>query len=141
MSYQIAAIPRPLIDVVWSQVEPILQRVVDYVPNELSCEDIRTKLLIDDNLLLTISKGPNIVACAILEGIEISDRLNALFVKALSGDDFDEWSEQLDTVLQALAKDFNCNQVRMAGIRKGWIKKLAPLGWAETYVIMTKEVA
>ena len=138
--YSIAAVPRPLVDVVWHQVEPILQRVVDFVPDELSCEDIRTKLLIDENLLLTINNGSTICAVAILEIVEYSDRLKALFMKALAGDGFDEWADQLESVLDALAKDFECNQIRMTGVRKGWIKKLAPYGWTESYVIMKKEV-
>lgn len=139
MSYKIAALPQTLIEPMWNSVVPHLERVIELVADETSLDSIFQKSLSGEMLIILICEGASIIAAVTAE-IRIYDSgFKALHIPQLGGDKFFEWRDQLDSVLNAIAKDFNCSQLRIVG-RRGWIKALKDLGWEEQYVVLKKEV-
>jgi hypothetical protein len=139
MSYKIAALPQTLVQPVWPLIVEHLERVVALVSDETTIEHILERALSGEVLIIVISKGEAIVAALTADIRTYDTGLNALHIPHLGGEDFDEWRDQLDSVLYAIAKDFNCNQLRIVG-RRGWVKALKDLGWEEQYVVLKKDI-
>jgi hypothetical protein len=139
MSYKIAALPQTLIEPMWETVKPHLERVIELVADETTIEHIFDKALSGEVLIIVICKGVDIIAAMTADIRSYDTGLKALHIPQLGGDDFFEWRDQLDSVLFAIAKDFNCSQLRIVG-RRGWVKALKDLGWEEQYVILKKDV-
>lgn len=139
MSYKIAALPQTLIEPVWPMITPHLEKVLDLVSDELTLEGIKSKAISGDILILTVCKGPDIIAALTLEIRTYETGLRVLHLPHLGGDEFFEWRPQMDTVVESIAKDFDCHQLRIVG-RRGWIKALKDLGWEEHYVVVKKDL-
>lgn len=135
----IAAIPVNLIDVVWPQAEPLLKKAID-LTNEVTLESVYSRLKSGDDLLLTVSKGPDIIAAITLEIRTFDSGVKALWLPLVGGDMMAEWMDRVLEVSEAIAKDFSCGELRGIAVRKGWMRKLAPLGWEEVCTIVKKTV-
>ena len=57
----------------------------------------------------------------------------------LGGHGIERWLPDVDKLLTLLARAMGCRRVQLRG-RRGWTRKLAPFGWKETAVTMTKDV-
>jgi len=123
-----AAIPPYLIDYVWKDVEVILQRVVDCSHGELTIEHIKRKCKSGDMLLVAILKGDVIVAVNTADVVEFDSGLRVMYIPITGGDFIDEWLFDSLEVAKALARDYNCTELRGLSVRKGWLRKLPP-GW------------
>lgn len=51
-----------------------------------------------------------------------------------------EWMDRFLDIVKAIAKDFNCTELRGIAARKGWMRKLKPLGWSEVSTIIKCDV-
>jgi hypothetical protein len=65
------------------------------------------------------------------------DKAKILQVKMLSGDKFDEWKDPLNARLEVFAQENGCNGMELIG-RRGWVRRLADLGWQERFTTMEK---
>lgn len=66
-------------------------------------------------------------------------RLRACRVVIVTGKGFDEHYTDVMDVLVPWAKSQGCARIEQGG-RKGWLRKLEPLGWKPSYVEMFLEV-
>lgn len=135
--YKIAAIPIPLVDVVWHIVEPILQRVVDVSHDEISCESIKEHVLKGNVLLLAICRDDQIIAVNTAEVRTFDTGKKALYIPVVGGEDLDNWMDQFLNVAKLIAVEHGCEELRGIAVRRGWLKKLAPLGWKENCTIVS----
>ena len=138
--YIIAAVPVTLIDVVWSQCIKHIERVVERSHGELTLESVKEKLLKGNALLVTINKGSEIVAVNTMEVRIFESGVRAMYIPITGGDDLDGWQEQFEKVAGAIAKDFNCTELRALAVRRGWEKKLIPSGWENVHMVMRKQI-
>ena len=140
MSYQIAAIPVTLVEVLWDRLLPHIQRVVDIAPDELTVEKIKERSLTADIVLTTISKGSNIIGVITLEIRTFDTGIRALYLPVIGGNEMFDWMDQYLDVAHAIAKDFNCQQIRGLAARKGWMRVLKDKGFEEVYTAVKCEV-
>lgn len=138
--YKIAAIPIPLVDVLWETIEPILQRVVDVAHDEINCESIRQRVLRGDVLLLVICKGEEIIAVNTAEVRIFDTGKRALYIPIVGGDELDGWMHQFLEVAKSIAIEYKCEELRGLAARRGWLKKLAPLGWKEAHTVVSFDI-
>lgn len=65
------------------------------------------------------------------------DSVKLLRVNMLAGDRFDEWRDEMNHRLEVFAQENGAVGLELIG-RKGWVRKLADLGWRERFVTMEK---
>lgn len=140
MNYTIAAIPIPLLDVVWPKCEPILKRATDLSHGETTTNIAYQKILNGHTLLLTVVDEGEIIACVTAEVRTFDSGLKALFLPLVAGDDMDGWIEQIYNISILLAKEHGCGEVRGICVRKGWSRKLKPLGWEDCHTVMRYKI-
>lgn len=129
--YIISAIPVTLIDVVWPQVEPLLMMPIDVSHGECDIEVIYQQLKNGNILLLTVSDGPDIIAVMTLEVRVFDSGLRTLYVPLIGGTDMEKWLSRAMSIVKAIAKDFDCTELRGVAVRKGWLRVLKNAGWEE----------
>jgi hypothetical protein len=123
-----AAIPPYLIDYMWKDVEPILQRVVDCSHGELTCEAVKRKAKAGTTLVVAILRDNEVVAINTADIVDFDSGLRVMYIPITGGDYIDEWLFDSLEVGKALARDHGCTELRGLSVRKGWLRKLPP-GW------------
>ena len=136
----IAAVPQTMIELIWDRVVPQLEKPIALAHGEVTIESIKERLLEGDVLLITVSRGTEIIAVNTVE-VRISESgLRSLFIPLIGGTEMDEWMDRFLRIVKALAKDYNCTELRGLAARKGWMRKLEPLGWSEVSTIIKCDV-
>lgn len=134
--YTISAIPVTLIDVLWDKVKPLLMMPVNLSHGEIDIANVYERLKNGDALLLTVSKGREIIAVVTLEVREFESGLRTLHMPLVGGTDMKNWMERCIEISKAIAKDFNCTELRGTAVRKGWLRVLRDKGWEEVATIV-----
>jgi len=136
----VSACPISMLGLIWHQVEPILQRVVDRVPDDLTMFAIQKRLMSGQQMMVTVSRGADIIAVNIIEVKVLDSGKRTLYLPIIGGDEFDAWSDQVMDVAKAIAKDYNCTELRGMSVRKGWMHKLKKYGWEESFTTLKLEL-
>lgn len=64
---------------------------------------------------------------------------NLLCVILLGGDEFQEWRDEADALLNAFGKEHNCEYIELFG-RKGWGRALKDIDYKEITRLFAKEI-
>lgn len=134
--YIVAPVPITLVNVLWPQMVPHLQRVVNVANGEISLQSIKTSLLLGQSMIMAICKNEEIVAVVTAEKRTFESGKSALFLPIVGGDELDCWMHQVLELSKLIAKDLGCDVIRGLGARKGWIRKLKDEGWIEAYSVL-----
>ena len=134
----ISAIPAQMIELVWSQVEPLLYMAVDKSPDDISAISTKQKLLAGETLLITISEGAEIIAINVLEVQELETGVRVLWIPitASKSGRMKEWLVPFLDVAKNLAKSYNCTELRGMSVRKSWLRELGKHGWQSAYEVI-----
>lgn len=138
--YKVAAIPVTLIEALWDRLVPHLERVVAIVEDEINIDKVKEHAMNGDVLLVTICKGPDIIAVLTMDVRVFDTGIKALYLPMIGGDEMYEWADQFLTVAKAIAKDFGCTQLRGMAARKGWTRFVKERGWQESYMVIKCEL-
>jgi len=134
--YMISAVPIPLLEVIWPRCIEHIQRVVDRAHGEISLDSVKARLLRGDALLITISKGTDIVAVNTMEVRNFETGTKAMFIPITGGRDLDEWMPRFLEVAKAIAREHGCNELRGLSVRPGWLRKLSKYGWETVHTVI-----
>jgi hypothetical protein len=129
----IAAVPCTMIDLVWDRIEPLIQMAVDKAPDDITVEMVKKRLVRGDQGLVTISRGADIIAINTLDVKVFDTGIRVLFIPITAGTEMELWLERFLEIAVAIAKDYNCTELRGLAARGGWLRKLKPLGWEEVF--------
>jgi hypothetical protein len=121
----------------WSLVEEYLNTALKYSLGEYSIDDIKN-LCISKDMQLWV-KFDKEVQGAFVTKINKYPQKNLLLVILLGGDNFQEWRDEADALLNAFGKQHNCEYVELFG-RKGWGKMLKDLNYNEVTRLFAKEI-
>lgn len=135
----ISAVPVNLLPVIWPRVEEMIDMAIAHSNEELSISSIYNKLLEGDMLLVTINEGDSIVAALTLERRHFDTGKDVLNVVTAGGADMHIWVEEMDDILQKLAKQFKCEEIYIVG-RQGWVRTLRDLGYQRVHTTLSKRV-
>ena len=121
----------------WPLVEEYLNTALEYSLGEYSITDIKNAC-ISKNMQLWVKLGKETKG-AFVTKIAKYPQKNLLIVILLGGDEFQEWRDEADALLNAFGKQNNCEYVELFG-RKGWGKMLKDIDYKEVTRLFAKEI-
>ena len=125
------------VEVWWPLVEEYLNTALEYSLGEYSITDIKNAC-ISKNMQLWVKLGKETKG-AFVTKIAKYPQKNLLIVILLGGDEFQEWRDEADALLNAFGKQNNCEYVELFG-RKGWGKMLKDIDYKEVTRLFAKEI-
>jgi hypothetical protein len=124
------------VEVWWPLVEYLIT-ALEYGLGEYSIGDIKNSCISKD-MQLWVKIGKEAKG-AFVTKIAKYPQKNLLVVILLGGDEFQEWRDEADAVLNAFGKQHNCEYVELFG-RKGWGKMLKDIDYKEITRLFAKEI-
>jgi len=121
----------------WSLVEEYLITALEYGLGEYSIGDIKKSCKSKD-MQLWVKMGREVKG-AFVTKIAKYPQKNLLCVILLGGDEFQEWRDEADALLNAFGKEHNCEYVELFG-RKGWGRALKDIDYKEITRLFAKEI-
>jgi hypothetical protein len=134
--YVLAAVPANLVSILWPQLSPILDRVIAVSNDELTSEGIRKRAILGNTLIVAICRKDVIVATCVLDVVEFDSGLRAMYIPIVGGEYMDEWLEDSVVVAKAIARDFNCTELRGLASRTGWFRRLKNMNWSTVTTVI-----
>ncbi len=125
------------VEVWWPLVEEYLITALKYSLGEYSIGDIKNAC-ISKNMQLWVKIGKQAKG-AFVTKIAKYPQKNLLIVILIGGDEFHEWRDEADALLNAFGKENNCEYVELFG-RKGWGKMLKDIDYKEVTSLFAKEI-
>jgi len=125
------------VEVWWPLVEEYLNTALKYSLGEYGIDDIKNAC-ISKNMQLWVKVGKQAKG-AFVTKIAKYPQKNLLIVILLGGDEFQEWRDEADALLNAFGKQNNCEYVELFG-RKGWGKMLKDINYKEVTRLFAKEI-
>ena len=129
----IAAIPAPMVDLVWDQVDPLIRSVQAKAPDDISPAVVKEELVSGRKTLVVINRKERIIAVNVLDIKVLDSGVKVLYIPITAGTEMKDWMEDFLNIATAIAKDCGCIELRGLAVRKGWMKKLEPYGWEEMF--------
>lgn len=136
--YVMRGIPAPLVPRLWPFAEPYVKRALDHSSGEISPADLRAACEAQDVQLWLINKGARVVGAVTTEICIYPQRKHCL-VLTIAGSEFDAWVGMVDEALQAWALAQGCDALE-AHVRRGFVKRLAPLGYRHLHSVVVKPI-
>jgi len=134
--HTIEFVPKEQIDECWSISKEHIESALKHC-NEIAIQDVYRDL-INGSMGLLIIRNPEIYTSVAVRFMDYP-QIRALRVVALGGEKTEEWLPALHQFLEMWGIENGVDRVEMMG-RKGWIKKLKPFGWKESYIFATKDL-
>lgn len=131
----IMAVDCEKIDEIWPLVADNMKKVLDTQKKydaindkTLSEPDLKEHIRKGHGQLLVIHEGEDVVASLMLEVLN-TEVGRSLHVASLGGGRIHEWNMMLLQTLKNLAKKYNCDDIRIYMVRKGWMRAMKPYGF------------
>ena len=121
----------------WPLVQEYLITALEHGLGEYSIGDIKNACLTRDMQLWV--KFDREVKGAFITKIAKYPQKNLLCVILLGGDEFQEWRDEADALLNAFGKENNCEYIELFG-RKGWGRVLKDIDYKEITRLFAKEI-
>ena len=134
-SCQVALVEAEDVDMVWSEVSPLIRKALLHAEGELIPEDIKKHLDTSDLRLWVALENKDVLAAMVTEIIQYP-RKKIVRVITLAGKDMNMWYEFLPMV-EGYAIRNGCSSLE-AWSRKGMARKLKD--WKHSYDIITKDL-
>lgn len=135
----IAALKVPMVPLLWDQIVPMLELPIEHSNGELSVEGMYERIMDDQMLVLTIYVENKLSACVTVEKKEFATGKTTLNCTTVGGSDMNEWMDQLNDVLEGLAKDYGCEEIYIVG-RPGWERMLKKLNYKKIHTVVSRKV-
>ena len=135
----ISAIPTHMVEVIWPRVQDMIQVAIDHSNGELDIDQMYTKIVDSEMLLLTINENDRIVATLTIEKRSFDTGKTIMNVVTAGGADMHLWISEVDRVLNQLAKEHGCEDIYIIG-RVGWVRTLKEIGYERIHTTLAKRV-
>ena len=135
LQVDVSAVLAQHLDVVWPDVEPLLQSALRHGQGEYRIEDIYHALQQGTMQLWLASIGKDLLGCGVTEIINFPNTV-VCHLDFVAGENWDVWKSQI-SVIEDWALSIGCDKLRWFG-RKGWLKRAKPLGYEDVYAVMSK---
>lgn len=132
----ITLVPVGLVEFMWPQARPILQKAVSLTDREVSTDTIKSDLLYGDRTMVVVLDESKIVAVHLLRVFTFPTGLKVLEIPTISGSRMKEWAVRFLELCHAIAREQNCTELRGFSARKGWGKYLKEFGWENHFMVM-----
>ena len=132
------AIKKDKIEDIWDDIEPIIEKVMDYNWGFYSIEDVKGSLVSGECLLLCVVENGEYLACITCVQ-EPHPTKKVLHMPVVAGERMAEWIDEAFKVIPQLAKDLGFDMLMSKG-RKGWNKVLGSRGFKEMHTVLGMEL-
>lgn len=136
--YQIRGIPAEMVAGLWHYAEPYIKRALDHTSGELIPSDLKAACEAKDVQLWLIVKDNRVIAAATTEIVQYPQRKHCRII-TLAGSSAENWTRALDATLSQWALEQGCQSLE-AYVRKGYVPKLAQLGYKHKYSSVHKVI-
>jgi hypothetical protein len=134
---EVLGLPTEIVEEIWPLLSQFIAAALlkgSPIP-ETSLEDVKRRLLSQEAQGWVAIRGSEVLAF-MNTYIANTEILSRLVIENIAGVEMDSWLHLYDTV-EAWAREKGLDQILVRG-RKGWIKKLEPLGFEPQYVALAK---
>ncbi len=136
---EITAVPAAVIDVVWPDVAPMIERATNTSDGRFDVESVREGIEAGLLALWIVMDDAKPIA-ALTTRVEVFPTgMRALAIDWLGGDGMQDWLPELNRVLSEYGKSYGCNHLQGYG-RKGWQRALSKHGWEVDYTTYRMEI-
>ena len=136
----VSAVPITLVEIIWPKCVPHLQKVVNEAPNDLTIDGLKKSLLEGNSMLLVVADGAKVVAASTIFHETYDTGHKALIISTIGGDRLSDWTDRYIEIVNALAIDFNCDEIRGLACRDGWLRTLKKRGWYKVHEVVGMKV-
>jgi hypothetical protein len=137
-NYTLKAIQQTELGLVWDEVKPHLEKVVEYSHGDITIETMRNELVNGRSWLIAVYRDTDIVAAITVDIRTMDSGKRVLMVPVVGGADMEHWLPMLHEELLHLKKMFVCDSIRGAG-RPGWARELKKYGWKPIITVVSLE--
>ncbi len=123
---------------IWGTVSPLVSKALAHNNNEMTIDDIKSALIKGDHLLLIVNDGP-LIHMAMTLSIGVFPQKKVCLGTFAGGRGIDKWMDMVEGAVVKIAKSQGCSSIYVGG-RRGWVKKLKPLGYNEISTLVAKEI-
>lgn len=136
----ISAVPCTMIDLIWDKALPLIKMAQEKAPDDVVIEMVKDHLLKGTQLLVTISRGPDIIALHTLDVRTLDTGIKVLYIPITAGSEMELWMEKFLEIAKVVAESYNCVELRGLAAREGWLRKLKPYGWEEVFTTIRYKI-
>jgi len=136
----ISVVPSTMIDLIWDKVLPHIRMVEEKSPEDISSDVTKEGLMKGELLLVVISRKVNIIAINVLDIRTLDTGMKVLYIPITAGAEMELWLDNFLKIIIAIAKDYNCVELRGLAVRNGWLRKLKPYGWDELFTTIRYKI-
>ena len=127
-----SAVPPAVLDVVWPDVAPLLQKATDTSNNRYDLNSVHNALRTGKIALWVVMDGTTPIA-ALTTRVSQMPGTRALAIDWMGGTRMREWLPQVHETLSSYGKAYGCTEMHGFG-RRAWLRWLAPHGWEQDYI-------
>lgn len=135
----VAAIPQNMLKIIWPKVSHMIQVAIDHSNGELTLDSMYERIENAEMLLLTVNEGDRVVATLTIDKRDFESGKKTLNVVTAGGSDMHIWINEVDRVLNELAKEHGCEDIYIIG-REGWVRTLKQIGYEKIHTTLSKKV-
>lgn len=136
----ITTVPCAMINFIWNKIIPFIRMVEEKSPEDIVAEEVKKRLLNNDQLLVIIYRNSDIIAINVLQITTLDTGNKILYVPITAGAEMELWLDEFLKIAIAIAKDYNCIELRGLAVRNGWLRKLKPYGWEELFTTIRYKI-
>lgn len=136
----IGAVPATMVELIWDKVFPLLKMAADKAPDDVELGIVKEHLIKGTQMLVTISRGSDIIALHTLDMRTLDTGIKVLFIPITAGTEMELWLDDFLEIATAIAKDYGCTELRGLAAREGWLRKLKPYGWEEVFTTIRYKI-
>ena len=123
------------VDVFWSEISENALKCMKtqdkhdaHHPGLYSLDELKEHIRSGNGLCIAVMDESELIASLVVE-ILITDAGRSLNLTSMGGDRIHEWSMLLLDYLKGFARRYNCQDIRIYMVRKGWERALKPYGF------------
>lgn len=138
--FLISEVPAALVPVIWPIVADLFTPSIKLSDGECSLGPALDRLLSEENRLIVVTKGHEIVLAYTVKVITYETGLRELAVPLIGGTNLEDLKVSFMPMISDIARRNNCSSIVMQGARAGWARKLKPYGWEPVREILKYRV-
>lgn len=120
MDFKLAIVAPGLIPVLWSQIEPLLAKVIGPISDTASLEAEKSNFINGSRGLLVVVADERIMSVITYSPIHNDSGLKFLEVPIVSGKGMRFWGSDVLKVLFDIAKNLGCTEIQGYGVQPLW---------------------
>lgn len=128
-----------LLEGCWDEIEPFIIKAIDESNGELDIVTVREMVRRKELLIVTVFNDRKLIAVVSFEQTTFESGKRALHINLAGGDHMDLWYDDIDSLANDMAKQYDCSEIYIVG-RKGWEKQMKKLGYKHVHTIISREV-